>query len=86
MRADAAAHHATVTSGNAPNNLTVSPFTIFFNCNISTFISSDLRIYQEHVNKLMATLRNSFRSIRLPYVPPVKMSIIIIINIHSSFL
>jgi len=37
MRADAAAHHATVTS--------------------------DLRIYQEHVNKLMATLRNKDKEI-----------------------
>ncbi|CAG5090579.1 Oidioi.mRNA.OKI2018_I69.PAR.g12654.t1.cds [Oikopleura dioica] len=37
MRADAAAHHATVTT--------------------------DLRIYQEHVNKLMATLRNKDKEI-----------------------
>ena len=37
MRADAAAHHATVTSGNAPNYLTVKPSTISYNCNISTF-------------------------------------------------
>ena len=65
MRADAAAHHATVTSGNATNNPTVKHSTISFNSNFPTVISLDLRIYQEHVNKLMATLRNSLRSVRV---------------------